>query len=102
MSIYQESAESVLGGNTVVTSAGTQVQLITTSTPCVWVKVTAAPANTAGIVVGDANVDATADAETGITVAKGATETFYVKDASKLWIDAPNSGDECGYLIGRI
>ena len=29
-------------------------------------------------------------------------ETFYVKDASELWIDAVTSGDECGYLIGLV
>lgn len=102
MSIFTESAASVVGGNKVVTTAGTQVQLVSTSTPCVWVMITAAPANTGGIVVGDSNVDGTADAEAGISVEKAKTETFYVKDASVLWIDAPNSGDECGYLIGKV
>lgn len=102
MSIFTESAASVVGGNKVVTTADTQVQLVSASTPCVWVKITAAPANTGGIVVGDANVSGAADAETGITVAKGTTETFFVKDASVLWLDAPNSGDECGYLIGKV
>ncbi len=103
MSIYSEPAAKVLAGNRVVTTAGTQVQLVTTPTPCVWVKITAAPANTAGITVGDAtNVDPTADAEAGVTIAKATTETFFVKDASELWIDAVTSGDECGYLIGKV
>ena len=102
MSIYAESAAKVVGSNVVVTTAGTQVQITATPTPCVWVKVTAAPANTAGIVVGDSSVDATGDAETGITIAKGTTETFFVKDASELWIDAPTSGDECAVLIGKV
>lgn len=102
MSIYEGSAAAIVSGNFVVDTAGTQEQLTATSTPCVWVKVTAAPANTGGIVVGDSNVDGTADAENGITVAKGTTETFFVRDASLLWVDAPNSGDEFGYLIGKV
>ncbi len=102
MSVYTESAASIVSGNFVVTTAGTQQQLSATSIPCVWVMITAAPANTAGIVVGDANVDGTADAENGITVPKATTETFFVRDASLLWVDAPNSGDEFGYLIGKI
>ena len=100
--IFDGPATGVTGGNFVVTTAGTQLQLTATPTPCVWVKITAAPANTGGIVVGDADVDGTADAESGITVAKGTTETFHVSDASLLWVDAPNSGDEFGYLIGNV
>jgi len=102
MSIYAESAAKVVGSNVVVASAGTQVQITATPTPCVWVMVTAAPANTGGIVVGDSSVDGTADAETGVSVAKGTTETFFVKDASELWVDAPTSGDECAVLIGKV
>lgn len=102
MSIYNGPASSIESGNFVVDTAGTQERLTADSTPCVWVKVTAAPANTGGIVVGDADVDATADAENGITVAKGETETFHVMDASLLWVDAPNSGDEFGYVIGKV
>ena len=73
--IFDGPATGVTGGNFVVTTAGTQLQLTATPTPCVWVKITAAPANTGGIVVGDADVDGSADAESGITVAKGTTET---------------------------
>lgn len=102
MSIYEGPASKIVSGNFVVTTAGTQQRLTATSTPCVWVKITAAPANTAGIVVGDADIDATADAETGITIAKGTTETFHISDANLLWVDAPNSGDEFGYLIGKV
>lgn len=102
MSIYNGPATSIVSGNFVVDTAGTQERLTATPTPCVWVKITAAPANTGGIVVGDSNVDGTADAENGITVAKNTTETFYISDASLLWVDAPNSGDEFGYLIGKV
>jgi hypothetical protein len=76
------------------------VQLTSTVTPCVWLAITAAPANAGNIVVGDANVDATADAENGISLAAGDTFVLPVNDVSMVWIDATTSGDEVGFLYG--
>lgn len=103
MSVYEQPAATLEAGNTVVTAAGTPVQLTSTSTPCAWVKITAAPNNGGNITVGDEdNVDATSDAEAGVTLDAGVTETFYVQNANVLWLDTTNSGDEVGYLIGKI
>jgi hypothetical protein len=102
MSIYEGPVTSLVGGNKVVTTAGTQVQLVTTSTPCAWVIISAAPANAENIVVGDANVDATADAEAGISLDAGQNIRLDVNDASMIWLDASASGEEVGYLIGAV
>lgn len=102
MSIYGGPASSLLGGNKVVTAAGTQERLVASSTPCAWVVITAAPANTGKITIGDSSVDATADAENGVTLEAGASFTVPINDATNVWLDATVSGDEVGYLIGKV
>ena len=94
-------ASSIVSGNRVVTTAGTQVQLVlSTTVTSEWVVITAAPANTGRITVGDANVDATADAEAGITLGPGDSVSLPVRNLSSVWIDSTVSGDEVGYLYG--
>ena len=100
MSIYENPVNSIGAGNTVVTTAGTRVQLTTTATPCSWVVITAAPANAGKITVGGSTVVATADAEVGVTLSAGDSFTVPINDVSKVYIDATNSGDEVGYLYG--
>jgi hypothetical protein len=100
MSISLEPATKIVGGNKAVATAGTQVQLTSAVTPCLWVGITAAPANSGSVTVGDANVDATADAENGLSLAAGDTVVLPVNDVSMIWIDAATSGDEVGFLYG--
>lgn len=94
-------AESIGSANRVVTTAGTQVQLTTTSTPAVWVIITAAPANGGNITIGGPDVDGTADAESGMTLDGGQTTPLLpITDLADIWIDTSNSGDEVGYIYG--
>lgn len=102
MSIFTGPAKRLGNGNTVVTTAGTQVQLTATRTPCAWVIVTAAPANGGNITVGGPDVDATADAESGVTLDALQSVTIPVADLSEVWVDTTNSGDEVGYVYGVL
>jgi hypothetical protein len=97
------SASGVVSGNKVVASAGTQERLVAQPAACSWIVITAAPANAGNITIGASDVDATADAEAGITLDAGqSTPVLPVNNASLLWVDATNSGDEVGYIYGTV
>lgn len=100
MSARATSVRELGVGNKAVATAGTAEALVSASTPCAWVVITAAPANTGNITVGDSNVVAAADAEAGVTLAAGDSLTLPVLDLSIVFIDATVSGDEVGFLYG--
>jgi hypothetical protein len=84
------SAPTTIGdGSKVVTTAGTRVQLVASTTTCRYVVVTAKAANTNPIWVG------------GATVANGSgrplvslqAEKIDINDVSKIWIDAETNGE---------
>lgn len=94
-------ASAIGNGNKVVAAAGTQEALVASSTPALWVVITAAPANAGNITVGASDVDATGDAEAGLTLdAVQSTPLLPVTDLKDLWVDATDNGDEVGFIYG--
>lgn len=75
-------------GTRAVATAGTQVKLSNTSIACYQVMITAAPANSGDIFVGDKDVD-----NTYVALAAGDSHTIDIDDVSKVWIDAATNGE---------
>lgn len=79
---------------TTVTTAGTRVQLTSTSTPCSWVQITALTSNTGQVNVGDsAVVAATGATERGIPLMAGDSVKYPTNNASNVWADSRVSGE---------
>lgn len=82
--------------NKTVTTAGTRVQLFTSSTPCHSCTIEANPGNTGVIYVGDSTVSSSVY---GISVAKGASFSFAGDgnnskvDLTDIWLDCGTNGD---------
>ena len=78
---------------TTVVTAGTRVQITTTSTPCTGVVVTADENNTGIIVVGGVDVlAASGTTRRGFAVLQpGAAAVIPVRDMSILYVDATNA-----------
>lgn len=89
-------ANTLGDGSKNVTSAGTRVQLSTTSIPCKWVIITAKVGNTGTIYIG------------GITIATGRGKPLVnlqeimidINDVSKVWMDADTSSDGVTFCYG--
>ncbi len=75
-------------GTRAVTTAGTQQKLSTTSIQCYEVMITAAPANTGLVYVGDSNTDNTYPA-----LAAGDSMSIPIDDVSKVWVDSATNGE---------
>lgn len=88
----------VSSGVFTVTSAGVQLQLTGTSTPCRKIVFQCLTGNKGDMYVGLTDVSATT---ANITVDHGtlAVETFEIEDANRVWIDAANDGDKISYFI---
>ena len=86
---------NLISGNRNVTTAGTQVTLVTASIPCREVVIQAKATNTDYIYVGGSDIAAgdgvQLDAREGLTLD--------VDDAFKVWIDAGVSGEGVTYII---
>lgn len=93
---------AIKDGSKNVTTAGTRVQLTTTTgTYCHWVVVTARPANTGKIVVGGAAVVATAGSEVGAPIlSAGDSCGLEINDLSKVWIDSTVNGEGVSFTYG--
>lgn len=91
------SARSITDGSKNVTTAGTRVQLITTSTPCRWVIVVGKEANTDTIWVGGSTVAS----GSGIPLVGLQSERFDVSDASNIWLDSEVNGEGVTFLYGN-
>jgi len=88
-------------GRQVVAEAGTRVQLSSTSTKVSKVVVSAIPTNANYITVGGSTVVAAAGTETGKVLYPGDSETFFVDNLTKIYIDAVVSGNGCTYIYYR-
>ena len=82
----------VKGGNKNVTTAGTAVQLTTTSTPCKAVLIRAKAANTNNVYFGDSSVDNT---YTYLSAYEWAS--IAVSDVSHVYIDSDTNGEGVTY-----
>jgi len=88
-------------GRQVVATAGTRVQLSSTSTKVSKAVISALPTNTNYITVGGSTVVAAAGTETGKVLYPGDSETFFVDNLTKIYIDAVVSGNGCTYIYYR-
>lgn len=92
------SYQTIGDGVKSVTTAGTAVQLSSSSIPCRMVEVQARAGNTGKIAVGASTVVATAGSERGIILQPGQSASFRVKDVSTLYLDASVSGEGVSYV----
>lgn len=74
-------------GRRVVAVTDTAVQLSGTSTPCSLIVVSALPSNGETVVVGGSGVVATTGSETGKILYPGDSESFYVDNLDKLYVN---------------
>lgn len=82
-----------LSGRKVVALAGTSEQLSTNPTSTVEVTICAELDNAGVVVVGDANVDATASTRTGVPLNAGDTYTKGINYLGEIWLDSAISGE---------
>ena len=85
-------------GSKNVTTAGTAVPLVATSTECKRVDVTARINNTDVVVVGASTVVAASGTRRGVPLLPGATYTFYPTDLADVYIDSVVSGEGVSFV----
>ena len=88
---------SIGHGVKTVTTAGTDVALVATSTPAKVVIIQAQTDNTGAIAVGGSGVDATVATGTGILLYAGDSVTLEVDDLADVYIDATVNGEGVRY-----
>lgn len=84
----------------VVTTAGTRVCLVASSTPCEWATVTAETDNTGTITVGDVTVVDTVLTRVGKNLTPGVPYTLLVKNLNQVYIDSSVNGDGVTVIYG--
>jgi len=84
---------SIVAERKVVTTAGTAVPLIATSTACKRVVVCAETDNTGIIAIGDSSVVAAEGSQRGIPLFPGDKIEIDIDDVSKIYIDSTVNGD---------
>lgn len=84
-------------GRKVVTTAGTAVAMVSTTTPVSWVIITAETDNTGVIAVGASTVVATVLTRRGIPLSAGDSATLATVDLLNVYLDATVSGDGVTY-----
>jgi hypothetical protein len=94
----ESSYENVGDGIKDVTTAGTRVQLSTSSVACRMVQVQARPENTGVVVVGSSGVVASASTRRGIALVPGASVALRVTDLNKLYLDSAVSAEGVSYV----
>lgn len=94
----QNVFSTINDGRQTVTTAGTRVQLSSTSTASKRIDITAETDNTGFIVVGGANVVATLATRRGIPLAAGESYTFYITNLNKVYLDSTVSTDGVTYV----
>lgn len=80
-------------GSKTVTTAGTPVQLSSTSVPCKLVVIQARTTNTGLIAVGASGVSANASSGTGVVLNAGDSFEIQVTDLNKVYIDSTANGE---------
>lgn len=91
------SATNIGVGRKSVTTAGTAVQLASTTT-CLSLLITANLSNTGIICVGDSTVVAAAGTRTGIPLDVGDSVSMDITDLAIVYIDSTVNGDGVSYL----
>ena len=94
------STSGIAHGVKVVTTAGTDVPLVATSTPAKWVDIQAQTDNTGIIAVGAAGVDATVATGTGKSLAAGESLLYPIDDLADIYIDATVNGEGVRFTYG--
>lgn len=102
MALLDSPATGLVSGSKAVTTAGTAVQISATATGIRWLLLTADPANTKPVYVGDSGVDATLGSEIGVPLSKTAPLRLDVSDLSDVWIDAEASGEGVLFVYGVV
>ena len=99
MSELTRPAAGIAGGRTVVTTAGTAVQLTATQTSCLSLSITAETDNTGLIAVGDASVVAAETSQTNVLAILNAGDTISVdiNNLTHIYLDSTVSGDGVAY-----
>lgn len=93
-----DSPKTIVSGTKTVTTAGTAVQITTSSVSCKEVLVSADLGNTNPVVVGDSNVVAANNSQQGVVLVPGTTPLrLKVSDLNLLWVDSQTDGDKLCY-----
>lgn len=90
----------IVSNTKVVTTAGTAVKLVASTTPAKWVIVQSQTDNTSSIAVGDSTVLATVATGNGILLGPGESVTLPVDDLVDVWIDALVNGEGVRFIYG--
>ena len=94
-------ANSITSGNKSNSSTSTPVAIVSSSTSCRGVEITACAGNTDTVSIGDSSAiaDGTGKTGTGRQIVKGDSVFFYVVDASLLYLAVQSAGDAVSYNI---
>lgn len=96
---YIPKGKDIGDGRAVVTTAGTRVQLSTTSTKCYKVEIIAETDNTGIIVVGGSTVVALLATRRGVPLNAGDVLTITdVDNLNKIYLDSTVNGDGVSYV----
>jgi hypothetical protein len=87
------------GGRKLVTTAGTRVQLSTSSVPCQGLIIQSLRSNSGNISIGGEDVSGTLGTENGVELSPGQTMTLFCKDVSLVWMDSDINSEGIQYLI---
>lgn len=99
--VYTTHPATSLGdGRKTVTSGGTAVPLVASSTPCFWVTITAETDNTGVIAVGGSTVVAALGTRRGLALAAGASVTLSINDLANVYIDATVNTEGVTFTYG--
>lgn len=98
MAGYDNPGGSLICGRQTVTTAGTAVQLSTTSTAVLEVAITAETDNTNPVTVGGSDVVGALATRKGIPLTAGSTVSLGVNDLSKVYIDSITSTEGVTYV----
>lgn len=98
MSLLDNPASGLSVGRQTVTTAGTAVQLSTSTSRIVAVMIQAETDNTGYIVVGDSTVVAALATRKGIALAAGDSVTLDVSQLSTVYIDSTVNTDGVTYI----
>ena len=92
---------SIMDGRKAVTTAGTAVQLSSTSVPVYGVLLVAETANTGTVVAGSTTVVASSSTRQGVPLNKGDGIYLHVNNLNKVWLDSTVSGEGVTYVADR-
>lgn len=83
----------IVSGRKVVTTAGTSVTLVSSSTPCKKIDIVAETDNTGVIVVGGSGVIAAISTREGVPLSAGQPYSLEIDNAQDVYLDSTVSGD---------